>query len=223
MPSVEGNGVFMADSKFSLRALQPSDSLALTKLITEFDDDLTTRFQVDPYQAISFGTEYRTIGVGVECTGVDGFVGMGTVRFGKVQFNGEILPLAFLDGLKVHKDFRGQGLGYQIASWRVQQAREAYGDQCVIATGMLYNNYASHAVAAKWCREFAELALHTLFLPARTHPPKSLAGIGVREIEVHEYEEFSDKQNAFYKNYNLYPPRDANSIVNALNVTVDGK
>ena len=213
----------MVNPKFTLRALQPSDSAALTKLITEFDDDLTTRFQVDPYQAITFGTEYRTIGVVVECAGIDGFVGMGTVRFGETQFNGEILPFAFLDGLKVHKDFRGQGLGYEIARWRVQQAREAYGDQCVIATGMLYNNYASHAVAAKWCREFAETALDTFLLPTRTQPPKSLSGMTVREIAAREYEEFANKQNAFYKNYNLYPPRDQKSIVNAYNISVEGK
>jgi predicted N-acetyltransferase YhbS len=209
--------------KFTLRSLQPSDSPAVTKLITEFDDDLTTRFQVDPYQAITFGTEYRTVGVVVEYAGVDGLVGMGTVRFGETQFNGQILPFAFLDGLKVRKDFRGQGLGYEIARWRVQRAREAYGDQCVIATGMLYNNYASHAVASKWCREFAETALHTLLLPTRTRPPKSFSGLTVREINPHEYEEFANKQNAFYKDYNLYPPRDENSIVNACNVSVEGK
>jgi hypothetical protein len=213
----------MVDPKFSLRAIQPSDSPALTRLITEFDGDLTTRFQVDPYRAISFGTEFRTLGVGVECSAVDGFVGMGTVRFGKAQFNGEVLPFAFLDGLKVHEDFRGLGLGYQIASWRIQQVKEVYGDQCVIATGMLYDNYASHAVAAKWCREFAESAIHVLILPTRTRPPKSLPGITVREIEMQEHEEFAAKQNAFYQNYNLYPPSEVNSIVNALGISIDGQ
>ena len=213
----------MVNAIFTLRALQPSDSLALTKLITEFEGDLTTRFLVDAYQAISFGTEYRTVGVVVECADVEGFVGMGTVRFGMAQFKGDVYPFAFLDGLKVREDFRGQGLGFQIASWRVQQAREVYGDQCVIATGMLHSNAASHAVAAKWCREFAESAIHTFFLPTRTRPPTPLPGITVREIETHEYEEFAAKQNAFYRNYNLYPPRDENSIVNALNVSVDGK
>src|SRR5215212_3588510 len=99
----------MANQKFALRQLQPSDGPGLAKLITEFEDDLTTHFDVDPYEAISFGTEYRTVGVVVECDGVEGFVGMGTVRFGKIQFNGEVLPFAFLDGLKVQNEFRGQG------------------------------------------------------------------------------------------------------------------
>lgn len=213
----------MGSQQFSLRTIQPSDSPALTKLITEFEGDLTTRFQVDPYEAIISGTEYQTLGVGVEYAGYEGFVGMGTVRFGRTQFNGDVLPFAFLDGLKVHKDFRGLGLGYQIASWRIQKAREAYGHECVIATGMLYDNYASHAVAAKWCREFAESAVNVLVMPTRTRQPKSLSGITVREIEKHEYEEFAARQNAFYENYNLYAPADANSIATALEVSVDGK
>jgi len=156
----------MGTQRFTLRELQPSDSPALIKLITEFDDDLTTHFLVDPYQAIVSGTEDRTRGVVVESPGYDGLVGTGTVRFSTVQFNGEVLPLAFLDGLKVQKEFRGKGLGYQIASWRIQKAREEYGDQCVIGTGMLHDNHASHAVARKWCREFAESAVDVRFVPA---------------------------------------------------------
>jgi GNAT superfamily N-acetyltransferase len=213
----------MPNNKFTLRALQPSDSPALVKLITEFDGDLTTRFQVDPYTAIISGTEYRTVGVAVECAGHDGIVGMGTVRFGKLRYNGDVLPFAFLDGLKVHQDFRGNGLGYQIARWRIQQAREAFGDQGVIATGMLYDNHASHAVANKWCREFVELAFETRLVPTLTRRPKPLAGIAVREIEVHEYQEFASKQNAFYNDHNLYPPCDAASIANALGVAADRK
>ena len=212
----------MVNPKITLRPIQPSDSPALTKLITEFGGDLTTRFLVDPYQAICFGTEYRTEGVAVECSDVRGFIGMGTVRFGKAQFNGEVLPFAFLDGLKVHQDFRGQGLGFQIANWRIQQAREAFGNECVIATGMLHDNHASHAVAAKWCREFAESAINAIVMPTRRWQPKSLPGITVRDMEKEEYEEFASKQNAFYKNYNFYPPCDLNSIANARDVSVSG-
>ena len=213
----------MGTQRFTLRELQPSDSPALVKLITEFDGDLTTRFLVDPYQAITAGTENRTRGVVVEATGYDGLIGMGTVRFSNVQYNGEILPHAFLDGLKVQKEFRGKGLGFQIANWRVQKAKEEYGDQCVIGTGMLHDNHASHAVASKWCREFAESAVDALFVPTLARRPKSLAGVTVREIKPEEYEEFAHKQNEFYSGYNLYPPSSPISIANALSVSVEGK
>jgi hypothetical protein len=203
--------------------MQPSDSDAVASLITEFEGDMTTQFLVDAYTAITSGTEYPTLGVVVECAGYNGFVGMGTVRFNNVQYNSEILPHAFLDGLKVHKDFRRQGLGYKIAEWRIQQAKETYGDKCVIATGMLQENLASYAVAKKWCREFVEPAFDVLIVPTRKQKPKKITGITVREIESHEYEEFSVKQNKFYGNYNLYPVRDASSIANALTVAAEGR
>ena len=213
----------MNSQKFNLRELQASDSPALTQLLTEFDGDLTTRFLVDPYSAIIHGTENRTRGVVVENAEYEGLVGMGTVRFSKIQFNGEVLPLAFLDGLKVQEAFRGQGLGYQIASWRIQRAREELGEQSVIGTGMLYDNHASHAVASKWCREFAESAFEVRFVPTLTRKPKPPEGVYVREINSAEYEEFAHKQNSFYREYNLYPPSSPDSIDHALEVSVEGK
>ena len=213
----------ISDNKFKLRAMQPSDSKAVSNLITEFDGDMTTRFLVDAYAAITSGTENPTLGVVVECAGYDGFVGMGTVRFNTVQYNGEIVPHAFLDGLKVHNDFRRQGLGYKIAKWRIQQATETYGDKCVIATGMLQENIASYAVAKKWCREFVEPAFEVLIVPARRQQPKPLTGILVRELEPKEYEEFVTKQNRFYQHYNLYPVSNANSIANARNISTEGR
>lgn len=211
----------MPNDAFKLRPLRPSDSPALVNLISDFDGDMITLFQVDAYTALLDGLENRTLGVGVECDGFDGLVGLGTVRFSQVQFNAEILPLAFLDGLKVHKDFRGQGLGYRIASWRVQQAREAYGERCVIATGMLSSNAASRAVASKWCREFIDPAFQPTFYPVRaSRPPSPLNRIIVREAEPGEYAEFALKQNAYYQSHNLFPPDDAQSITHTSDLAI---
>lgn len=213
----------MSTHKFTLREIQPTDSPGLEQLITGFGGDLTTRFQVDPYAAIVYGTEFRTTGVVVETAGHTGFVGMGTVRFSTVQYNREILPLAFLDGLKVHQEFRGNGLGHQIAGWRIQKAREQYGDQCVIGTGMLHDNHASHAVAAKWSRDFAESAIEVRILPVLARPPRPVAGVTVRQIDPQEYEEFASRQNAFYREYNLYPPTSPQVIANTLKISVEGR
>lgn len=209
--------------KFTLREMLPSDSESVNGLISNFEGDMVTRLLVDPYAAIVSGTKYETIGVVVEAAGHPGLIGMGTLRFGTVLFNGSDLPLAFLDGLKVHPDFRKQGLGYQIAHWRVQRARERYGDGCVIGTGMTVENLASRAVAAKWCREFIDPAFEIRIMPVRMRAPKLLEGITVREIEAGQYEEFASRQNAFYKEYNLYEPGDADSIRSMLNVAVEGK
>ena len=209
-----------SNNRFTLRAMQSSDSDAVNRLISNFDGNMVTNFQVDTYEAITSGSKHRTIGVVVESAGHDGLVGMGTMRFSTVQFNGGLLPLAFLDGLKVHPDFRRQDLGYQIANWRIQEARKLYGDKCVIGTGMEINNHASRAVAQKWCREFIDLAFEMNIRQARKRPPKPMEGITVREIEPNEYEEFAARYNTFYKDYNLYEPSNAEVIKAALDITV---
>lgn len=211
----------MPEHKLSLRAMLPSDSAAVADLIADFDGDITTRFLIDAYTAITAGSEYRTLGVVAEGAGVDGLVGMGTVRFSTVQFNDRVLPLAFLDGLKVRREFRGKGLGHELASWRVQQAREAYGEDCVIATGMLQENLASRGVARKWSREFVE-PIQVLILPTRSRPPASLRGITVREIQASEYAEFAAKQNSFFKDYNLYAQGDPESLAKLLGISLGG-
>ena len=212
-----------SDPQIKLREMQPSDSAAVASLVSALDTDMTTRFLMDPYTAITSGNKFATVGVVVESAGFDGLIGMGTVRFSEVQYNGEILPLAFLDGLKVRNDFRRRGLGYQIASWRVQRARELYGDRCVIATGMVYDNHASRAVAKKWCREFLDPAMVVRIRPTRTRQPKPLAGMTVRDIAPTEYEEYSDKRNTFYENYNLCERLDPGSIAELLAVSPEGR
>jgi GNAT superfamily N-acetyltransferase len=203
--------------------MQPEDSARVARLVTDFDGSLITTFLVDAYTAITAGAVEETLGVVVEAAGVGDLVGMGTVRFARAQFNGEVLPLAFLDGLKVHKDFRRQGLGYQIAAWRIEQARQRYGNQCLIATGMLQENHASRAVAQKWCREFIDSALNVLILPVHWRKPRLPAGIRVVEIQPAQFEEFAHHQNHFYQDRNLYPPLDPASIAQTLAVSAGGR
>ena len=215
----------MTDSerRFSLRSMQPTDSKRVGDLISGFDGEMLTHFEVDPYTAITSGTRYETLGVLVETPENDQFAGMGTLRFSEVQFNGKIVPLAFLDGLKVNPIFRRQGLGFQIANWRVQKARERFGDECVIGTGMDVNNLASKAVAKKWCREFIDPAFEIFIQPSHQKAPKPLDGVVVREIEESEYEQFSNGQNEFYKDYNFFEPCSTDLIKTSLGVSVDGR
>jgi predicted N-acetyltransferase YhbS len=209
--------------KFNLRQMQPTDSKSVNDLISGFDGDMLTSFQVDAYEAIVSGTKYETQGVVAEVEGPDPLAGMGTLRFSKVQFNGRVLPLAFLDGLKVAPNFRRQGLGFQIANWRVQKARERFGDECVIGTGMEVGNLASRATAKKWCREFIDLAAEIFIQPNHTKEPKASDEVIVRELEENEYKQFADEQNNFYKDYNFYEHGNADSIKAALEVNPGGK
>lgn len=207
----------MSEHSFSLRTAQPADSAAITSLITDSDGDMTTRFVIDPYTAITSGTDEQTLIVVAECEGYDGLVGMGTVRFGSVQYHGQVLPFAGLDGLKVKAEFRRHGLGRKLAEWRIEQARQAYGEDCVLITGLLRSNQASRAVATKWSREFIE-PVRVVIKPVRQQLPHPLENITIREIEPRDYSEFAMQQNRFYRDYNLYKPTSPTMIANCLQI-----
>ncbi len=135
----------MPGRKVTLREMQPSDSATIRNLIADPSGFMTTHFLIDAYTAITAGTEERTIGVVAECEAYDGLIGMSTLRFGKGQYNGQLLPFAGLDNLQVEKEFRGQGLGGQLVDWCVRRAREEYGEECVLFAGTTTDNQASRA------------------------------------------------------------------------------
>jgi GNAT superfamily N-acetyltransferase len=212
----------VTDSKIKLREILPSDSTAIGRLIADPNGFITTNFLIDEYTAITAGTEDRTIGVVAEREGHNGLIGMSTVRFGKGQYNGKLLPFAGLDSLQVEKEFRGQGLASRLVDWCVARTQEEYGDECILLSGTTVDNHASRATLKRWGKEFIE-PIQVVILPSRHRPPKKVAGITVREAEPGEYDEFTAKQNTFYKDYNAYTPADVDTVVRLTNMSPGGK
>lgn len=189
---------------FQLREMKPTDSMAVSNLVTDMGGFMSTHFVVDAYRAMIEFAELRTQAVVAEADGHDGLAGVASVRFGTCQFNGDVLPFAFLDSLKVDARFRRQGLGAQLAQWRVDRARAEFGDQGVLLSGTTTDNIASQNTMKKWCREFtAPLTLRLLRTAAR--PPQAKAGITIREAQAADYPALVAGQNSFYTHYNLYP------------------
>ncbi len=199
---------------FTLREMQPSDGPALRQLM-ETDPETpgmssTTRFLVDPYQAW-LALKPSTIGVVAEAPGVDGLVGAASVSFDNVQFDGRVLPSAFLENLKVHHAYRGHGLGTALAQWRVDRARERFGGDGVIMTGTSTDNTASLATMKKWCKQFVG-PFTVAPRPMRANPPRPLAGVSVRAAEPRDLPAIADQSNRFYADYNLYSPLSAETL-----------
>jgi GNAT superfamily N-acetyltransferase len=193
---------------FTLREMQPSDGKALADLMENDPEkpgmSLITRFLVDPYQAWT-ALKPDLVGVVAEAPGVDGLIGCATVAFDTVQFDGRVLPAAFLENLKVHHAYRGQGLGTQLAQWRVAQGRGRFGEDGVILTGTGKDNTASLATMKKWCKQFVgPLTIAPQRPPEQSPEPAN--GITVRAVGEADLEEIADKSNHFYADFNVYTP-----------------
>ncbi len=202
---------------FTLRPMQPSDGPAIRQLM---EDDphsggmqITTQFQVDPVQA------WRTLKpnmVGAVAEGPDGrIVGTATVAFDTVQYNGRVLPSAYLENLKVHHEARGQGVGTALARWRVDQARARFGSEGVILTATTTDNVASQNTMKKWATQFFT-PMAVSVRPSLKRPPRAPAGLTARAADARDYAQIAEKSNAFYAGYQLYSPLTADSLRDTL-------
>jgi len=195
-------------ASFTLREMLPSDGPALSQLMENDPEtpgmSMTTRFLVDPYQAWK-ALKPDMIGVVAEAPGVDGLIGAATVSFENTQFDGRVLPGASLENLKVHHEYRGKGIGAALALWRVNKARERFGDECVVSTGTNPQNTASLSTMKKWCKQFVGPIKVSPRGP-RFDQPEAPSGITFRAIEAGDMPKVVEKANRFYADYNLYAP-----------------
>lgn len=210
-------------SNVHLREMRPQDSPALTALVQDQSEmagsGMTTYFQIDAYRALLFADHHATVGVVAEAADSGQVVGMATVTFGEALYEGQQRPVAYLANLKVHPDYRRQGIGSQLAAWRVERARAQFGTDGVIWTGLERDNDASRATAAKWCRDFFEPVL-VMPVPVHTAPVPPLAGVMVRPIaKEDDLAEIAEKQNTFYQTHNFYEVENAESLAAWLRYT----
>lgn len=194
--------------EFHLREMLPGDGDALINLL-EYDPPVadhmygTTRFLINPVDAWK-SLSPHLIGVVAESPDVDGLVGSATASIIQVQIDGKIYPMARLENLKVHHDFRGNGIGTALARWRIDKARELYGDQVVIVSGTIAMNTASISTMKKWTSQFLEgVTVVPMFM--HREPPTLPTGLTIREAHPDEFQAIADASNAFYRDYNLYP------------------
>lgn len=193
---------------FTLREMLPSDGPALSQLMENDPEtpgmSMTTRFLVDPFHAWK-ALKPDSVGVVAEAPGVEGLIGTATVSFEDTQFEGRVLPGASLENLKVHHEHRGKGLGTALAQWRVDKARERFGNEGVISTGTSTENTASLSTMKKWCKQFVGPIKLSPRGP-RFDSPEAPNGITFRSIELQDMPEVIKKANQFYTNFNLYAP-----------------
>lgn len=200
---------------FWLRQLMPQDSAAYGTLITNSPDTgaihAALHFEIDPYTAV-MSAHPNSVGVVAETSEHDGFIGSGLLRFGQCQWQGTVRPYGLLNTLVVHPDFRRRGVASGLAKWREEYASQRFGEEGVTFAMIQKNNIASELTAKKWYKQFIPDRLMIVPMKLSAAPPTKMEEFIVRPIEPTEFVAVAEKQNQFYKDYNLYPPETGESL-----------
>jgi GNAT superfamily N-acetyltransferase len=201
--------------EITLRQMAPTDGPALRLLNEQTPDTgavaFYTNFLYDPYETL-MAMHPGTVGVVAEAPGHKGLVGMGLVTFGECLYEGALLPSAYMSSLSVHPDHRRRGIASRLAAWRVEAAHSRFGNDCVTFAGIQSGNLGSLRAAESWANERVDGRSQLATNKMRTRPPKPVPHLEVRPVRLEELEEVVEKQNAFYQEYNLYPPVSAQRL-----------
>jgi hypothetical protein len=137
---------------------------------------------------------------------------MALVTFGECMVEDELRPYAYFTGLSVHPDFRRRGIASALAAWRLKAARSRFGEQGIIFAGIQGGNVGSLRTAEKWSTQRIDERNQVVVGKMQQRAPQPMPGIIVRPVQVEELEEAVDRQNRFYAEFNLYPPKSAEKL-----------
>jgi predicted N-acetyltransferase YhbS len=222
MTVVEYSGPAMVD--FKLRPMEPADGPAMDALMRDEAQttsvSMTTHYRYDIHAALA--AQHPTLfGVVAETPGLDGLVGVATAFLDEVRVAGRVFPCAHLENLKVHHDVRRQGLGAQLAAWRIDEAHRIFGDEGVVTAGVESTNMASLATARHWS---TQVLGPVRIVIARTSSKRPTSrDVEVRPLEEGDIEAVVDGLAAFYADYDMVPRQTPTRFARALAPTVLGE
>lgn len=201
---------------FRLRPLLPSDGPAMERLEQQTPDTgamgFYTEYHHDLYET-RMALQPSLAGVVAEVADHEGLAGMALATFGECMVEDEVRPYAYFTGLSVHPDFRRQGIASALAAWRLKAARLRFGEQGIIFAGIQGGNVGSLRTAEKWSTQRMDGRNQVVVGKMRQRPPRPMSDIMVRPVQGEELEQAVDRQNRFYAEFNLYPPKSAEKLV----------
>src|SRR5579859_7841751 len=189
---------------YKLRLMEPRDSATYKELMANSPETGLVTVQVifkeDPYEMLM----QRRIGqVVVVAEAPDGtVVGSGAADWRPIWFEKQAVQAVHLHSLLVHPNYRQHGVATAVVQWRIQWAREHYGDNVMIFAEIQQSNLASFKNAAKWATGFST-PRESGFLQVRTRPPQPLPGVTVREAQEKDYPDIVEGLNNYNRDVNF--------------------
>jgi GNAT superfamily N-acetyltransferase len=186
--------------------MEPSDGPAIDALMRHEAQTtamaMTTHYRHDIYQSLM--AQHPTLyGVVATTPASDELVGVATAFTGELSIGGRSYPSIHLENLKVRHEARRQGLGAQLAAWRIEEGRRRTGAQSVAVAGIEASNTASLATARRWSTQLLGPIRIVIARVATKQPPAG--DTVIRPLANSDVDAVVASVNAFYDGYELYP------------------
>lgn len=202
------------------RLVTPKDKEALETLITATADSGDIGF-TDEYQAdllaIHRGLAEEFHAAVAEIDGeVIGMV-FGEVRW--VQYAGQEVPGVYISHLRVHPDYRQQGVARELSDWALE-----YITDLLRSDAVLYGAIMAKNVSFKLGNRYGFKATKPVqggIVPMRKSPPTAVPDLEVRVAERNELPAIVEGMNAFYREHNLWIPVSIDTLEDFLKQKVD--
>jgi ribosomal protein S18 acetylase RimI-like enzyme len=193
------------------RLVTPKDNQALENLIAQTADGGGIGF-TDDYQA-DLLTVHRALAEEFHGAVADQdgkLVGMvfGEVRW--VQYAGQVVPGVYISHLRVHPDYRRQGIARGLSDWALEYITDLLRSDTVLYSAIMDGN-----VSLNLADQYGFQATKPIqggIVPMRKNPPASIPDLEVRPANRSELPAIVEGMNAFYREHNLWSPASIDTL-----------
>jgi hypothetical protein len=141
----------------------------------------------------------------------------GEVRW--VQYGGKEVPGVYISHLRVHPEYRGQGVASELSDWALEYITDLLRSDVV-----LYGAIMAENVSFKLADQYGFKPTKPIqggILPMRKNPPTAIPDLEVRIAERKELPAIAEGMNAFYSEHNLWIPVSVDTLEDFLRQEVD--
>jgi GNAT superfamily N-acetyltransferase len=197
--------------EITYRLVKPRDSRALKNLIAATADSGGIGF-TDDYQADLLAVhrglaEEFHAAVAEQDEKIVGMV-FGEVRW--VRYAGRVVPGVYISHLRVHPDYRRQGIARGLSDWALE-----YITDLLRADTVLYGAIMDGNVSLKLADQYGFRSTAPVqggIVPMRKRPPAPVPDLEVRPANRSELPAIAEGLNAFYHEHDLWAPVNVDTL-----------
>jgi ribosomal protein S18 acetylase RimI-like enzyme len=207
--------------EFGFRPVEPDDSPALAGLVSSTPSSGSTGFTYDYLaSALDVHKAFASNLHGIVATANSSVIGMVLGDFCQIQWEGRVCEAAYVSNLRVHPDFRRQGVARGILSYGNRYAEKLLGADPVVYAAVPQGNVGLTLAQAHDCQTTGPI--QGGIVPMLRSAPKSTTALEVRAVDQDDLAEVAHGMNQFYRKHNLWSPVTPSTLDDFQNTSVAG-